>query len=142
MAKMTMEQFQRKLKRWRKDFPKEIGLALLQSGNEIIGEAQMSHLSGPYMGYKRTSVKHATLQPRTGDLKTKWSPPKVKSSSRETSLKVGTNVKYAAAHEYGYPKGGIPKRAFLWPSVEEKKPGMLERISKAMVAAYYAQRST
>lgn len=26
---------------------------------------------------------------------------------------IGTNVPYAAAHNYGYPKGGIPKREFL-----------------------------
>lgn len=32
------------------------------------------------------------------------------------SIKTGSHVKYAAAHNYGYPKRNIPERQFMWLS--------------------------
>jgi len=31
----------------------------------------------------------------------------------KTTMRVGSNMPYAAAHQFGYAKGGIPKRMFL-----------------------------
>ena len=32
---------------------------------------------------------------------------------KQTGVVIGTNVEYAAAHNFGWPKGGLPKREFL-----------------------------
>ena len=132
---MTMAQYQQKVDKWVRDVPDAVKDALEAGGNIVIGEAQTAHLSGPKMAKGVGSLTHATLQPRSGDLKTRLHK-RVRATPGDVSLRVGSNMEYAAAHEYGYPPGGIPKRPFLRPSVDKKLSKILDLIGKRIVKAY------
>ena len=134
-----MKQFERKLKRWQRRFPNTLKKVLARGGEKIIGVVQREHLSGPYMGKGRTSETRATLAVRSGRLKNAVNR-KVRVKSGDISLKVGTNVVYAGVHEWGYKLRNIPKRAFLWPSVQKKRPEIMDDIAEGMVDSYEKAR--
>ncbi|AXR64513.1 hypothetical protein [Leptospira mayottensis] len=48
------------------------------------------------------------------------------------AVAVGTNAKYARAHELGYEAGGIPKRPVLGPSIEEGSEQFKENYKNGM----------
>ena len=135
MAKLTMEQYERKLKRWQKRFPDDLKKVLARGGEKIISVIHREHLSGPYMGKGRTSETRATLAVRSGRLKNSVNR-KVRVKSGDISLKVGTNVVYAGVHEHGWRLRNIPKRAYLWPSVQKKRPEILDDLAEGMVGSY------
>ena len=139
MAKLTMDQFQRKVRRWRRKFPDAIREALERGGERILHEVHTKHLSGPKIPRGEGHPTNATLQPQSGRLKTSVHY-RVRSTSRETSLTVGTNVIYAGVHEHGYKKRNIPARPFLQPSVDAKRDAILDDVSESIVAAYNRMR--
>jgi len=130
-----MRQYEQKLKRWQRRFPDSLKKVLSRGGEKIIGVVHREHLSGPYMGKGRTSDTRATLQPRSGRLKNSVNR-KVSAQTGKIFLKVGTNVVYAGVHEFGWKLRNIPKRAYLWPSVQKKRPEILDDLAEGMVASY------
>jgi len=137
---MTMEQFQKKIKRWAKNEPRTLEAALRTAAEIVRRETVQQHLSGPKMKKGVGSAKHATLARHSGDLagsiSTKVSVTKSKQMAQIGTLsgKVGTVMKYAHRHEEG--TFGMPKRPFLHPSLEAKREKILQVILSRMMEAY------
>ena len=138
---LTMEQYQQKIKRWMKKSPKALKRALTQGATEIIAHAQRSRLSGPKMsrgvsgGFYRSTLKSQTNTLRRSLTKT------IDVSSARVLAQIGTNIKYAAIHEYGGQTGRnrsvtMPERPYLRPSVMERQSRVLELIGDAFLGAY------
>ena len=135
---MTMEMYEQKVKRWMKTAPKELKKAITMGATEIIGHTQKKRLSGPDTksgGYYGSGLRAPTGTLRRSITKT------VDISSDRVLAQIGTNIKYAAIHEYGGMTGRnrsvkMPERPYLRPSVEEKRPRVLELIGDAFLGAY------
>ncbi len=132
---MTWPQFEKKIDRWVRDFPDAVENALETGGEIILGEAQRKHLSGPKMPKGVGNPMRGTLQPRSGDLKTRLNK-RVRVSRTDVSLRVGSNMVYAATHEYGDPRRGIPARPFLRSSRDARIDDVKAIILKRIMAAY------
>lgn len=130
---MTMEQFQKKIKRWAKDEPKTLRAALRTATEIVRRETVQNHLSGPKMKRGVGSEKHATLARHSGDLAGSIST-KVSVTKDKQIGQIGTNMKYAHRHEAG--TFGMPKRPFLHPSLEAKREKILQVILDKMMEAY------
>ena len=131
--RMTMEQLQDKIQRWMRIAPQELKEALMKGVKLVTKEAQSAHLSGPKMPRGLGDPTRATLAVQTGRLRRSINE-RVTVSKDRVIAQVGTNVKYGRAHEEGL--GKMPERPFLRPSVEEKKPRVMELILDAMMEAY------
>lgn len=140
MAKLTLEQLQRKMARWG---PK--GIAMIQDGMEQVGtevnaHAIRHHLHGPKMPRGVTGgFSNSTLHSRVG-MRQRLAVRAKKRGSRVT-ISVGTNLtnrgySYPRAHEYGL--GKMPERPWLRPSVKAKKKRLLAVIRKRYIEAYNA----
>ena len=135
--RMTMEQLQAKIQRWMRIAPQELKEALMKGAKLATKEAQSAHLSGPKMPRGVGDPTRATLAVKTGRLRRSITERVTVTKDRVTA-QVGTNVKYGRMHEYGLEAQGrkMPERPFLRPSVEEKKPRIMELILDAMMEAY------
>ena len=131
--RLTMEQLQGKIQRWMRIAPEKLKKALLKGAKIATKEAQSKHLSGPKMPRGIGHPTRATLAVQTGRLRRSINERVTVSKDRVTA-QVGTNVKYGRAHEEGL--GKMPERPFLRPSIEEKKPRVMELILDAMMGAY------
>ena len=131
MATYSPEQFERKIKAWAKNTPEAVERGLKAGAELVRAEAVLNHLSGPKMPKGKGSLKNATLQPRTGDLRGSINT-KVKTSPK-ISAQVGTSIKYARRHEEGIK---MPKRPFLKPSLEAKRDKAVELILDKIMEAY------
>ena len=67
-----------------------------------------STLARPLVKNKRKQGNRKILHGRSGDLR-----QRIKSLSDATSAEAGTNIYYAAYHQFGAPRAHIPIRAFL-----------------------------
>jgi len=114
-----------------KEFPDIIERALTVGARIVRAEAVEKHLSGPKMPKGVGDLKNATLQPRTGHLRASVQT-EVSSDSKKLIGKVFTNTEYAPKHEFGR---GVPKRPFLGPSLEKKRPEVIEEMKKVIVEA-------
>jgi len=155
--RMTMEQYEAKIKKWANKAPESLRLALEKAAGEIIVYAQGRKLRGPKMPRGVPGgFDGSTLAAPTGRLRGSLTK-RVTVSGGRVVAQVGTNVKYAAIHEYGgtiEAKGGgrlhfviggvhyspksvkIPERPFLRPSVAAQKSRTLEIIGDAYIDAY------
>lgn len=131
MATYTPEEFKKKIERFAKDQPKAVEIGLKAGAELVRGEAVRNHLSGPKMPKGKGSLKNATLQPRTGDLRGSINT-KVKTTPK-LSAQIGTSIKYARRHEEGIK---MPKRPFLKPSLEAKRQDAVDLILKKIMEAY------
>jgi len=141
--RMTMEQLQEKIQRWMRIAPQALKEALLKGAKLVTKEAQSVHLSGPIMPRGIGHPTRATL----GSGKGKRRPFRLRKSINErvtvskdkVTAQVGTNVtnkgfSYPRLHEEG--GSHHPARPFLRPSVDVKKPRVMELILDAMMGAY------
>ena len=135
--RLTMEQLQGKIQRWMRVAPEELKKALLKGAKIATKEAQSKHLSGPKMPRGVGNPTRATLAVQSGRLRRSINERVTVTKDRVTA-QVGTNVKYGRVHEEGLEVRGhkMPERPFLRPSVEEKKPRIMEMILDAMMEAY------
>jgi len=133
MAKMTMEQLQRKIERWKKEAPSHLQKYLEKGAKLVTREVQAAHLSGPRMSRGVGHPTRATLAAVTGTLRRSVTED-VKVSKDSVVARIGTDVFYGRIHEEGL--GKMPKRPFLRPSVMEKKPRVLELVLEGMMEAY------
>jgi len=131
--RMTMEQLQEKIQRWMRIAPQELKEALLKGAKLVTKEAQSVHLSGPKMPRGVGDPIRATLAVRSGRLR-RGIAERVTVTKDRVTAQVGTNVKYGRVHEKGL--GKMPERPFLRPSVEEKKPRVMELILEGFMGAY------
>lgn len=54
----------------------------------------------------------------------------------------GTPVAYVATiHEFGYPKGGIPARPFMRPTIEQQRTAWRDSIAKGMRTVFEGKRT-
>ena len=51
---------------------------------------------------------------------------------KQFNIRLGTDLIYARAHEYGYEARGLRKRPFLRPGTEDKIPELKERIEEML----------
>lgn len=141
--RMSMEQLQGKVQRWMRIAPEELKKMLLKGAKLVTKEAQLKHLSGPIMPYKVGHPTRATLGSGKGRKRPfrlrKSITEKVTVSKDKVTAQVGTNVtnkgfSYPRLHE----EGGRyhPERPFLRPSLEEKKPRIMELILDGFMGAY------
>jgi len=130
MAKLTLNQFQKKVNRWAKENPEAVEEALAAGAEMVRGEAVEKHLSGPTSG--GGGFHGESLRVRSGTLRNSVTS-RVKGGATP-SAKVATNVVYAAAHEYGTPK--MPRRPFLRPSLEEKRKDVMELILRKIMETF------
>jgi len=135
MATLTMDQFEKKLKRFGKDHPDLLKNVLRKGAETVRLEAVRNHLSGPKMSKGRGSLKNATLARRSGDLAGSINT-KVVASNKKQSAKVSTNMVYARIHEKGDKTKGMPKRPYLEPSLQAKRKQIVDDILKAMIRGY------
>jgi len=156
--RMTPEQYERKLKNWIKTGPKAVKPALTRAAVEVIAFAQKKYLGAPKKMPRGVSGGFfgSHLAAPTGTLR-KSLTKKIKVSSKGVSARIGSNLKYAAIHEYGgiiRGKGGgklhfviagkhymvdsvkIPARPYLRPSIQKNRPRILELVSDAFIGAY------
>jgi len=131
--RMTMEQLRDKIQRWMRVAPQALKEALLKGAKLVTKEAQSTHLSGPKMPRGLGDPTRATLAVQTGRLRRSINE-RVTVSKDRVIAQVGTNVLYGRKHEEGLEK--MPERPFLRPSVEEKKPRVMELILDTMMGAY------
>ena len=135
MATLTMEQFQKKLKRFGKDHPDLLKVALRRGAETVRLEAVRKHLSGPKMPVGKGSTKNATLARRSGDLAGSLNT-KVVANKKRQSAKVSTNLIYARIHEKGDKTKGMPKRPYLSSSLQAKRKDIVDDLLKAMIRGY------
>jgi len=135
--RMTMEQLQGKVQRWMRIAPQELKEVLLKGAKLVTKEAQSAHLSGPKMARGVGNPTRATLAVQTGRLRRSINE-RVTVTKDRVVAQVGTNVIYGKVHEKGLTVRGhkMPERPFLRPSVEEKKPRIMELILDGMMKAY------
>lgn len=125
-----------KLKRFRAGIIERVPVMLLLIGQEIAAIAKNDYLSGPRPG---------KLGVKSGQLRVSVGPGREGNIFRisNNTLQFGTNLKYAAAHEYGFKgtvsvpghsRGGhpvrshsrkvnLPARPFLRPALKDAIPG-------------------
>jgi len=139
---MTPEQYERKLKNWIKTGPKAVKPALTRAAVEVIAFAQKKYLGAPKKMPRGVSGGFfgSYLAAPTGTLRRSLTK-KVKVGGNGVSAKIGTNIKYAAIHEYGGTTGRnrsvtMPERPFLRPSIQKNRPRILELVSDAFIGAY------
>ena len=139
--RMTMEQYEAKIKKWANKAPESLRLALEKAAGEIIVYAQGRKLRGPKMPRGVSGgFDGSTLAVGTGRLRGSLTK-RVTVSGGRVVAQVGTNVKYAEIHEYGGRTGRnksveMPERPFLRPSVAAQKSRTLEIIGDAYIDAY------
>lgn len=132
----SMADFEKKLKRWEKDYPKDMEKAMGIAGEEVVTETVSKHLNGPKMAKGIGNDRHATLQPRSGDLKKSIIQKVYRTSSGIVAL-VGNflnPLRYAKYHEYG--SSIHPKRPFLKPSLHAKRRKIVSILKEAMMRSY------
>ena len=158
---MSMEQWQRKVDRWRSGLNDAAYGALRRGAMRVVATSQRKYLTGPRP--LRLGVMTGRLRRSVHYRMSRIPAPKAK---------VGTNVKYAKIHEYGgkidhpggtayfptekgqvrfisnkaaaghnYPrtqahKIKIPPRPFLRPAVNQELPRVMRMIRDAVVGAY------
>jgi len=135
--RLTMEQLQGKIQRWMRIAPEKLKRALLKGAKIVTKEAQSKHLSGPKMPRGIGHPTRATLAVQTGRLRRSITE-RVTVSKDKVTAQVGTNVKYARLHEEGLEVRGrkMPERPFLRPSVDVKKPRVMELVLEGMMEGY------
>lgn len=69
---------------------------------------------------------------RTGTLRRSIHTETVEKTSDSVTLKVGTDVVYAAAQEFGIDDRNLPAHPFLRPAVDHNKEKLVDEIRKAL----------
>jgi len=135
--RMSMEQLQDKVQRWMRIAPQQLKEALLKGAKLVTKEAQSKHLSGPKMPRGVGDLTNATLAVQSGRLRRSINE-NVEVSKNRVIARVGSNVIYAKVHEKGLTVRGhkMPERPFLRPSLEVKKPRVMEMILDSFMEAY------
>lgn len=130
---------ERKFDEWRDDmehvaqhFPEVLEKALTVGVRMVRAEVVEKHLSGPKMPRGIGDPKNATLQPDTGHLRASIQT-KVSANPGKLIGRIFTNTEYAPTHERG--RGKIPARPFLAPSLEEKRPDVIQKIKEVILEA-------
>jgi len=158
---LTMKQWQAKVKKWVKKHPQTVEKALKEEMLYLVGDVQKVHLSGPKMSWGKGSTRHATLARQTARLARSIHGEVIR-RARKIRAYLGSNVIYARIHEKGgtieprnapylaFTAGGkffqlkkvkMPKRPYLWPTVERNKKHILATIHRWIVGAYGRQRA-
>lgn len=148
MAKLTFEQFQKKVQNFAKNNPKIVTEALADGAEMLRGHAVEAHLTGP-TGPHSLSVD-------SNNLRTSLTT-RVEATAAQQKATVGTNVIYAAIHEYGgtitaknapylHFKGSrgwakvksvkIPARRWLGTSLDEKRKDIVNLILRVLIQGF------
>ena len=135
MATLTVEQFEKKLRRFGNNHPDLLKVALRRGAETVRLETVRKHLSGPKMPKGIGSTKNATLARRSGDLAGSLNTRVVANNKRQ-SAKISTSLIYARIHEKGDKSKGMPKRPYLEPSLQAKRKEIVDDILKAMIRGY------
>lgn len=130
MATLTLNQFQKKVQAFAKRSPDAVAEALTAGAEVVRGEAQVAHFGGSTSA--GGGFYGEQLRNRSGTLR-KSITSRVKSGANP-SAKVGTNVVYAAVHEFGHRR--IPQRPYLRPALEEKREEILDLMLRKLMEAY------
>ena len=112
IAKQSMEQFQKKIHRWIRHFPKAVESAFGNVRTMLIGDVRKNYLSGQVLGVV------------TGNLRR--SIEGIITKAPDVNLRIGTAVKSPKGFGYGaywFYKG----RDFLRPSIK-KNLGRIEKL--------------
>lgn len=140
MARLTYEQFTEKLDRWWRLMPEEAWRAVSRAAVLVSNEVQRGHLSGPKMPRGVGGETDATLARQSGRLVRSIfhsvKRPSQMKRGEKISARIGTNVVYGRAHEYGYEPRGLPARPFLRPSLAKEQPRALRLIMESMTKSY------
>lgn len=132
----TPKQFQAKLARVGRRLPGVVKNALYRAGEKVRNEAIDKHLSGPTSTVTGEGALNASLSRQSGDLAGKLRT-RVRGGSKPNA-RVASPMRYATYHEEGSPGGKIPPRPFLKPSLQQKKPEIMDDLLKEVVEAYKA----
>lgn len=127
MAKLTPEQFAQKMKRWERRFPDAVYSGLEKGAQAVVARSVKSYLRGPAPERIRVDTgrlwRSITYRMRRA--------PRIMAS-------VGTNVPYGRVWEGGRrrKRGGLDKRPFLRPAIEQERRRVLEFVAEAVTGAY------
>lgn len=126
MAKLTPEQFARKMERWERRFPDAVYSGLELGARAVVTRAQKSYLRGP--APERLRVDTGRLW-RSITYRMRRAP--------RIMAAVGTNVPYGREWEEGRRwKGKIDKRPFLRPAIADERSRIMKFITDAVMGAY------
>ena len=140
MSKMTLPQFQAKIRKFTAQMPEAVEDAFQEVLPVLAGKVITTHLSGP------TSAKGdepATLSRQSGRL-AMGIKHRVKWKGKEVSAQIGVDGlgPYPRYHEKGSPGGKIPKRPYLLPTVKREgdrtKRNILKHIIRKWKRGNYA----
>ncbi len=138
MGRYTPKQYERKLKRWLRTMDPAVKEALRRGGEIVRREALLKHLSGPKMPKGVGSETSATLARPSGHLAGSIRAYVQKHGGKLHGLVSGggSGIKYAAVHEYGYKRRGIPERSFLRSSLNAKRKQIMRVLLDGMMDSY------
>lgn len=97
---MTLPELQEKIRRWQRVGPESLKRTLTEAAIIVMNEVQRNHLNGPKMPRGVGSATNATLQMQSGRLQ-RGIAKDIVVTKNEVRARVGTNVEYAAIHEFG-----------------------------------------
>lgn len=132
----SMKEYEKKLKKWMKEFPDDMVVANRQAAEMVRTEVLTKHLTGKKMPRGIGSASHATLGIKSGNLRASISTWAFRTSGGIKAY-IGNMtwpLKYAGFHEEG--KGGMPARPFLKPSLKAKQKAIKEHLQKALKRSY------
>lgn len=149
MSVITLEELRDKLTRWSVVAPQACKKALTEGAETVRREVQEKHLSGPRMPRGVGDPTDATLQPISNTLRRSITK-EVTVKPGEVSAIIGTNVVYAARHEFGYEsytkisrgfgtylrKGTTPARPFMRPSLAAKREEVFQKLRVRLFESY------
>ena len=134
MAKLTLGQLQKKIERWMRTAPTQLEKYLRKGAMLATREIKERHLTGPRMAPGVGHLWQATLAVgKTGNLRRSITE-RVSVTRTSAVARVGSNVFYGRIHEYGL--GPMPERPFVRPSVENKRPKIMDLLLKGMMEGY------
>lgn len=157
MAKQSLEEFNKKLKRWMRAMPKEVEISVKRGADFVIAYIQKEHLSGPKMPRGVGHASKATLAVGKGDRLRKAINKRVSVTARRITALIGVKLKYGPIHEFGgiirpkrfkflhwkdetgehfAKKVKIPARPYLRPSIREKRKDVMVEILEGAMRSY------
>ena len=143
MSKMTLPQFQAKIRKFTAQMPEAVEDAFQEVLPVLAGKVITTHLSGPKMARGVGDPTKATLARQSGRL-AMGIRHRVRWKGKEVAAQIGVDGlgPYPRYHEKGSPGGRIPKRPYLLPTVKREgdktKRNILKHIIRKWKRGNYA----
>ena len=128
---MNFDGFQKEFEREISNLVWRSAKAFRDSITQLLSQSGKSNVKAPHNYSKAGQIPHNM----TGRLAKSWKATKPQREGNKYTSSVGTNVKYAAALQFGSAKNNLAARPYIKKSIEKAMPRIRKLINaKAMVA--------